>query len=51
MSDVKCIMLQLIKGLQYLHNHYVMHRDLSTKNLLIDNNNKIKISDFGLSRL
>ncbi|CAD8074395.1 unnamed protein product [Paramecium primaurelia] len=42
-------MMQILSGVQYMHDNYVMHRDLKPENLLLDENNKIKIVDFGLS--
>ena len=39
------------KGLVYLHNQAVIHRDLTAKNVLLDKNNDPKISDFGNSRM
>ena len=40
---------QLISGIQYLSKVRVVHRDLKPENLLLDNENNIKIVDFGLS--
>jgi cyclin-dependent kinase 12/13 len=34
--QVKCIMLQLLKGLAYCHKNGILHRDLKASNLLID---------------
>lgn len=42
---------QLVSGLEYLHMHCIFHRDLKPANLLIDEQNNIKLGDFGLSRL
>lgn len=46
--------LQLCLGLIYLHERkpeYVIHRDIKPTNLLIDQNENLKIADFGLSKL
>ena len=40
----------LINGLVYLSQKNILHRDISLDNIMIDNNNNIKIIDFGLSR-
>lgn len=42
---------QILSGLEYLHKMNVIHRDLKPENLLLDENNNIKIVDFGLSFL
>ncbi|KAJ1696571.1 hypothetical protein LUZ63_005083 [Rhynchospora breviuscula] len=49
-SEVKCLMLQLLEGVLYLHNNWVLHRDLKTSNLLLNNRGELKICDFGLAR-
>ena len=42
-------MKQILDGLQYLHAHGVMHRDLSASNILLTRNMQAKIADFGLA--
>ncbi|XP_034686286.1 cyclin-dependent kinase G-2 isoform X1 [Vitis riparia] len=49
-SEVKCLMLQLLEGIKYLHDNWVLHRDLKTSNLLLNNRGELKICDFGLAR-
>lgn len=48
-SEVKCLMLQLLQGVHYLHANRVLHRDLKTSNLLLSNKGELKICDFGLA--
>lgn len=44
--------LDIARGMEYLHGRTpsVLHRDLKTPNLLVDENLRIKITDFGLAR-
>ncbi|KAK9054575.1 hypothetical protein SSX86_025654 [Deinandra increscens subsp. villosa] len=49
-GEVKRLMINLLEGLSYLHDNYVMHRDLKTSNLLLNNDGELKICDFGMSR-
>ncbi|KAJ1679283.1 hypothetical protein EV182_002368 [Spiromyces aspiralis] len=49
-SEVKTIMLQLLSAVAYLHDNWIVHRDLKTSNLLMNNRGEIKVADFGLAR-
>lgn len=49
-SEVKCLMQQLLSGVRYLHDNWVLHRDLKTSNILINNCGGLKICDFGMAR-
>lgn len=49
-SEIKQLMLQLTSGVAYLHENYILHRDLKTSNLLLNNKGQLKIADFGMAR-
>lgn len=50
MSEVKCLMQQLLSGIAHLHDNWIIHRDLKTSNLLLSHKGILKIADFGLAR-
>ena len=45
------IILQICKGLKEIHKNKIIHRDLTPDNIFIDNNYKIKIGYFGVSKI
>lgn len=49
-GEAKWLMLQLLEGVKYLHDNWVLHRDLKTSNILVSKEGNLKICDFGLSR-
>ncbi|KAK4456008.1 kinase-like domain-containing protein [Podospora aff. communis PSN243] len=49
-SEVKTLLLQLASGVSYLHDNWILHRDLKTSNLLLNNRGQLKIADFGMAR-
>ncbi|MCO5548481.1 hypothetical protein L7F22_001940 [Adiantum nelumboides] len=55
------LMLQIAKGMEYLHSLHIMHRDLKSHNLLVRNHGsgddaqsndrmRVKVADFGMSK-
>ncbi|CAF0847644.1 unnamed protein product [Brachionus calyciflorus] len=41
---------QAAQGMEYLHSKNILHRDLAARNILVEDNDSIKIADFGLAR-
>ncbi|KAK8847128.1 hypothetical protein M9Y10_019709 [Tritrichomonas musculus] len=41
----------IASGMKYIHDNNIIHRDLKTENILIDEFNFPKIADFGLSKI
>ncbi|THH20003.1 hypothetical protein EW146_g1266 [Bondarzewia mesenterica] len=49
-SEIKTLMLQLLSAVAHCHSNWILHRDLKTSNLLMNNRGTIKVADFGLAR-
>ena len=48
-SDISKILFQVLKALQFLHTLNLIHRDIKPDNMVITNNDIVKIIDFGLA--
>jgi len=45
------IILGIVEGMEYLHNHKIIHRDLACRNILLTADYCPKIADFGFARV
>lgn len=49
-EEIKKIFKQIVYGMIYLKSKNILHRDLKTANILVNENLEIKIADFGLAK-
>ena len=45
-AQIKCLMLQLLEGVDFLHKRFIVHRDLKVSNLLMTNKGILKIGRY-----
>lgn len=45
------IATQICRGLQYAHSHEVVHRDIKPANIIVLENGRVKITDFGVAQV
>lgn len=48
-SRIRFYMAEIVLGLQILHGHGIVHRDLNLCNIILDAEGHVKLADFGLS--
>lgn len=49
-NDAKYMFYQITMGLRYIHQQDIIHRDIKLDNILVDESNRCKICDFGVSK-
>jgi len=48
-TEVQMYAWQIVEACHYLHSHNIIHRDLKLANIFLDENNNVKLGDFGLA--
>jgi serine/threonine-protein kinase len=51
MTEVVRIMSEMLDALDHAHSHGVVHRDMKPANLILLENGRVKIADFGIARV
>ncbi|PRP88800.1 serine/threonine-protein kinase PAK 1-like [Planoprotostelium fungivorum] len=47
-QQIACIIQQVLQGVEYLHRHRKIHRDIKSHNILLNMNGDVKVADLGL---
>jgi eukaryotic-like serine/threonine-protein kinase len=50
-ADVVSLMTQLLDALQYALDQGVIHRDIKPANIIVTNDGRVKVADFGVARI
>ncbi|VDN11161.1 unnamed protein product [Dibothriocephalus latus] len=50
-DDLIKILSQICEGMAYLEEHKVVHNDLRAANVLVDEDNSVRVADFGLAKI
>ena len=49
--EARYFLRQIILGVEHLHDHKIIHRDLKLGNLFLNEDMEVKIGDFGLATI
>lgn len=51
LPEIRRFVIQICGAVKYLHHRHIVHRDLKTGNLFLDQEMNVKVGDFGLAAL
>jgi serine/threonine protein kinase len=51
LAQVLAYITQLADALDYVHDHHIIHRDLTPSNVLLDEHDQVYLADFGIAKL
>jgi len=46
--QIKYIGRQMVEGLEFLHQHFIIHRDIKAGNVLLTNDGQVKLGQFNV---
>lgn len=49
-DDALAIIAHVLDALEYAHSHGIVHRDIKPANILLNNEGRVKVADFGLAK-
>ncbi|MGV3487808.1 MAG: Stk1 family PASTA domain-containing Ser/Thr kinase [Tuberibacillus sp.] len=49
-EDAIYILKQIASAIEHAHQHGIVHRDIKPQNILIDNHDRVKVTDFGIAQ-
>lgn len=50
LAEIKNLIYQIAKAIQYCHNQNIVHRDIKPENILVSIHGQLKVCDFGFAR-